>query len=165
MAAAKALILSDLNHCGAAFFAMCFTKGCADYQRSMYYFLVLVRYWIAQDLPVRKLLELNHTLFSEEAGEIALSVLVNAQPANCHGDLEHIRRLWQLFKMRYNALREADRRRHAEKKFRVIRKSSSVQIYSLGNMDIRLVLFQANFSSIFPKNTFGFVNSYFCCCL
>jgi hypothetical protein len=105
-----------------ALFAMCKSKGSTDYQRSMYAFLSLVSYWKEHNLPVIRLFQLNHTLFSEEAGEVALSVLVNAQPPNAYGNPEHTRQLWQVVKMRYTALRDLDTRVHAEKKHRVIRK-------------------------------------------
>lgn len=86
----------------------------------MYYFLTLVNYWTRHQLPVITLFQLNHTIFSEESGEIALSVLVNAQPANACGDLEQTRQLWQVVKMRNDALRDVSNQVQSDKKFRVI---------------------------------------------
>src|SRR5215467_10875270 len=57
--------------------------------------------------------------FSEESGEIALSVLVHSQPPNTHTGLTTTRNYWQLTHQRYTALRSGlDLPRH--KKHRVI---------------------------------------------
>ena len=47
------------------------------------------------------LLRQNHTIFSEESGEIALSVLVQSQPPSTRVDLEATRQQWQLVGSRY----------------------------------------------------------------
>ena len=58
-----------------SFFVMCNGQGVGEYQRSLYCFTLMLRYWTHHELPIMTLLRSNHTLFSEEAGEIALSVL------------------------------------------------------------------------------------------
>src|SRR5215813_9612162 len=81
--------------------------------------LLLMQHWIKEDLPVAQLLQANHTVFSEESGEIALSVLVHSQPPNTHTELTTTRNYWQLTYQRYTALRSGlDLPRH--KKHRVI---------------------------------------------
>ena len=57
------------------FYISCSSKGAADYARSMFMFDHLLRYWIRLGLPIVDLFKWNHTIFSEESGEIALSVL------------------------------------------------------------------------------------------
>src|SRR5215470_3134627 len=61
-------------------------RGAWDY-RSMLVCRLLMQHWIKEDLPVAQLLQANHTVFSEESGEIALSVLVHSQPPNTHTEL------------------------------------------------------------------------------
>jgi len=58
---------------------MCKAKGALDYQRSMYCYELMLRYWEKKKLPIIELLRLNHTMFSEESGEIALSALTTSQ--------------------------------------------------------------------------------------
>src|SRR5215813_8646355 len=65
----------------------CRSKGAWDYYRSMLVCRLLMQHWIKEDLPVAQLLQANHTVFSEESGEIALSVLVHSQPPNTHTEL------------------------------------------------------------------------------
>ena len=47
------------------------SKGATDYQAGLYCSMRL-QYWEAAELPIMDLLQLNHTVFSEESGEIAL---------------------------------------------------------------------------------------------
>ena len=107
-----ALKLNDFLAFGQActslfrFFACCSSKGSRDYQRSMYIFMLLSDYWGEERLPVSDVLQRNHTLFSEESGEIALSVLAQSQPPSHRADLEATRQQWQLVAVRYKALRE-----------------------------------------------------------
>lgn len=84
------------------------SKGASDYQRSMYSFALLLRYWIKNDMPIMQLLRANHTVFSEESGEVALSVLSNAQPPSTKSTFESTRHYWQMVRMRYEALRRGD---------------------------------------------------------
>ena len=101
------------------FFLSCRSKGAWDYYRSMLVCRLLMQHWIKEDLPVAQLLQANHTVFSEESGEIALSVLVHSQPPNTHTELTTTRNYWQLTHQRYTALRSGlDLPRH--KKHRVI---------------------------------------------
>src|SRR5215813_1870673 len=101
------------------FFLSCRSKGAWDYYRSMLVCRLLMQHWIKEDLPVAQLLRANHTVFSEESGEIALSVLVHSQPPNTHTVLTTTRNYWQLTHQRYTALRSGlDLPRH--KKHRVI---------------------------------------------
>ena len=87
------------------FFLSCRSKGAWDYYRSMLVCRLLMQHWIKEDLPVAQLLQANHTVFSEESGEIALSVLVHSQPPNTHTELTTTRNYWQLTHQRYTALR------------------------------------------------------------
>jgi len=61
------------------------------------------------------LLTLNHTIFSEESGEIALGTLTALQPP--HSNLAVTRQYWQLIRMRYNQLHgdDAVERRHIQR--------------------------------------------------
>src|SRR3954451_25090952 len=42
----------------------------------------------------------NHTMFSEESGELSLAILVQSLPSNHGGDYEQTRRHWQQAKLR-----------------------------------------------------------------
>ena len=84
------------------FFVMCNGKGSLDYQRCMYCFQITLQYWQKHALPVFPLLEANHTMFSEESGEIALSILSTSQPVNTRTNLEQVRKAWQLVRTRYD---------------------------------------------------------------
>lgn len=83
------------------FFACCTSKGAHDYQRSMYCYLMGMWHWATKKLPIMDLYRQNHTLFSEESGEIALSVLVQSQPPATRMNLEATRQQWQLVGARY----------------------------------------------------------------
>ena len=61
-----------------------------------------------QVVPVADLLSANHTVFSEESGEIALSVLAHSQPVNVRADLKVTRAYWLLTRQRYLALRSGE---------------------------------------------------------
>ena len=43
----------------------------------------------------------NHTMFSEESGEIALSMLSLSQPSSSRSDIEQTRQQWMMVRMRY----------------------------------------------------------------
>ena len=47
-----------------------------------------------------------HTIFSEESGEIALSVLSHSQPETKHSDLKNTQDYWLLTRQRYLAVRQ-----------------------------------------------------------
>ena len=59
----------------------------------------------------------NHTLFSEESGEIALSVLSHGQPSGTRADIEQTRKQWQLIRSRYHPEDDPTPR---QKKFRML---------------------------------------------
>src|SRR5215470_6826040 len=124
-------------------------RGAWDY-RSMLVCRLLMQHWIKEDLPVAQLLQANHTVFSEESGEIALSVLVHSQPPNTHTELTTTRNYWQLTHQRYTALRSGlDLPRH--KKHRVIGTNLSFSL--LFFLSIRLYS-----SSLLAKSS-GFVDN------
>ena len=81
---------------------MCRSKGSLDYQRTMLVFARLLQYWEAHNLPVCELLSQNHTSFSEESGEIALSVLARATPPSCRADLQQVQHHWQMVRMNFD---------------------------------------------------------------
>ena len=87
------------------FYVCCSSKGSMDYARAMVMFEHIVRYWLRLQLPVAEMLATNHTIFSEESGEVALSVLAHSQPPNVKSDLNQTRKYWFLTRARYNALR------------------------------------------------------------
>ena len=79
-----------------AFFVMCNAQGSLDYRRSLYCFVIMTRYWTYHQLPIMTLLQANHTLFSEESGEIALSALATSQPTSNRAKYDQVRKDWQL---------------------------------------------------------------------
>src|SRR5215467_11348666 len=60
------------------------------------------------DVPIADLLRVNHTVFSGESGEIALSVLAFSQPPNARPDLKVTRNYWHMTRERYYSLRSGD---------------------------------------------------------
>ena len=82
------------------FFACCSSKGTADYQRSMHTYFLMLEYWSAKQLPVMAMMKQNPTFFSEESGEIAISMLVNMQPLGTGANIEVARRYWQCLHLR-----------------------------------------------------------------
>lgn len=100
-------------------FVLCQSKGSGDYQRTMFVFALLLRYWEDNGLPVHSLLKANHTLFSEESGEIALSALARGTPSASRTDLTQVRHHWQLVRMNYDfhqELRHDDVKREKKKR-------------------------------------------------
>jgi hypothetical protein len=106
-------------------FYCCTSKGSHDYQRTMYIFSMLLPYWSQKGLPIFNLLARNHTLFSEESGEIALSVLTQAQPPSTRANLDSTRQQWQVVSLRSKLLRQQDK----PKKHRIIGKLYSIYLY------------------------------------
>src|SRR5215475_13521611 len=102
---------------------MCKTKGALDYQRSMYCYEWMLRDWEKKKLPIIELLRLNHTMFSEESGEIALSALTTSQPLSTRADIEQTRQHWQIVKMKYESL-HADQQLPHQKRYRFLSKFS-----------------------------------------
>ena len=70
------------------------------YRRGLYCSLFLMEYWRHFDLPMSNLMMENPTIFSEETGELGLSILVQSLPRNHDGDYEQTRRHWQQAKLR-----------------------------------------------------------------
>ena len=105
------------------FFVMCKAKGALDYQRSMYCYELMLRYWENKKLPIIELLRLNHTMFSEESGEIALSALTTSQPLSTRADIEQTRQHWQIVKLKYESL-HADQQLPHQKRYRFLSKFS-----------------------------------------
>jgi len=106
------------------FYISCSSKGAADYARSMFMFDHLLRYWIRLGLPIVELFKWNHTIFSEESGEIALSVLSHSQPPTKRSELKNAQDYWILTRQRYLSVRQGqDLPRH--KKHRVAGTPSS----------------------------------------
>ena len=100
------------------FYISCSTKGASEYARSMFVFDHLIRYWTRLGLPLMELFNWNHTIFSEESGEIALSVLSHSQPETKRSDLKTTKDYWLLTRYRYLAVRQGqDLPRH--KKHRI----------------------------------------------
>ena len=66
--------------------------GAILYQRGILVFLRHVEYWEEAKLPLFHLFSSNPTFFSEESGEIAISVLVQSLPVNHNGDLKATQR-------------------------------------------------------------------------
>ena len=95
-------------------FILCRNKGSHDYQRTMFVFALLLRYWEENGLPIMDLLRANHTLFSEESGEIALSVLARGTPPSSRVDLQQVQHHWQMVRLKQDSP-------HPEKKHRLIR--------------------------------------------
>jgi hypothetical protein len=89
-------------------FLSCSSKGAAEYSRSMLMFDHVLRYWIRLGLPIVELFEWNHTIFSEESGEVALSVLAHSQPPTNRSDLKSTQDYWLLTKQKYMANREGE---------------------------------------------------------
>ena len=83
-------------------FILCRNKGSHDYQRTMFVFALLLRYWEENGLPIMDLLRANHTLFSEESGEIALSVLARGTPPSSRADLQQVQHHWQMVRLNFD---------------------------------------------------------------
>jgi len=110
------------SHCFMSmllFFVMCNGTGALHYQRSLYCFTSTLPYWTLHKLPIIKVLQANHTLFSEETGEIALSVLSTSQPINNRTKIEQGRKAWQFVRTRYNLHKSVNGLLDREKKHRI----------------------------------------------
>jgi hypothetical protein len=106
-----------------SFFVMCNGQGVGEYQRSLYCFTLMLRYWTHHELPIMTLLRSNHTLFSEESGEIALSVLSTSQPSSNRTKLEQVRKAWQFVRSRFDLHSSTDGYSNKNKKYRILSKS------------------------------------------
>ena len=103
-------------------FVSCNGRGSLAYQRSLYCFTIMLRYWTLHQLPVIKLLQANHTLFSEESGEIALSVLSTSQPINNRTKIDQARKAWQFVRTRYDLHKSVDGSFSMKKNRRILSK-------------------------------------------
>ena len=114
----KIMVLLSRGMIGQAFLLVtnecsCSSKGATEYARSMFMFDHLLRYWIRLGLPIIDLFNWNHTIFSEESGEVALSVLSHSQPPTKRSDLKNAQGYWLLTRQRYFAGRQGeDLQRH-----------------------------------------------------
>jgi hypothetical protein len=69
-----------------------FDLGSVLYQRVILVSYRILEYWEEQKLPIFDMHRSNVTFFSEESGEIALSVLALSFPSNQKGSLDEARR-------------------------------------------------------------------------
>lgn len=81
--------------------------GVVLYTRAMYVFYCIMKYWEDNNLPIFALFRASPTFFSEESGEIALSLLTRSRPANMRCDYEQTRKAWLLTKQMYSASHDA----------------------------------------------------------
>jgi hypothetical protein len=103
-------------------FILCRHKGTHDYQRTMFVFALLLRYWEENGLPIMDLIKANHTMFSEESGEIALSVLARGTPPASRADLPQVQHHWQMVRLNFDFHDEINQEStQQEKKHRLIR--------------------------------------------
>jgi hypothetical protein len=106
------------------FFILCRSKGCSDYQRTMFVFALLLQYWDDHNVPISPLLQSNHTMFSEESGEIALSALARSTPASSRADIKQVQHHWQMVRMQFDYHAELKlNSQRGEKKHRLLRMS------------------------------------------
>ena len=111
-------ILEKSLYALVSFFVMCNAQGSLDYRRSLYCFLIMTRYWSYHKLPIMTLLHANHTLFSEESGEIALSALATSQPSSNRAKYDQVRKDWQLVRSRFHSNSQSN----GKKKHRILGK-------------------------------------------
>ena len=97
MASMKLLILFMLIH----------NRGADAYRPQMYFFMLMTMRWCRDDHVIMRLFRENHTIFSEESGEIALSVLANSQPSSTRSSLQDTRQFWQAVYTRRKAAHES----------------------------------------------------------
>ena len=97
----------------------------------MYMFYGLLEYWESKGLPISHLFKASPTFFSEESGEIALSLLTRSRPQSMSCDYEQTRKSWLFSKLSSSSLDATEdlKRPDVEKSFRVIGKFL-VSIYS-----------------------------------
>ena len=73
----------------------------------MFVFFGLLEYWQAKQLPIFELFRRSPTFFSEESGELGLSLLTRSRPASMRCDYEQTRKAWLLVKEMYTASSDA----------------------------------------------------------
>jgi len=84
-----------------------FFVGVLLYTRSMFIFFGLLEYWKDKGLPIFEMFRRSPTFFSEESGELGLSLLTKSRPVNMRCDYEQTRKSWLLVKQMYTASNEA----------------------------------------------------------
>src|SRR3569623_550090 len=87
------------------FFLSCKLPGSGLYQTSLFFFYGTLCYWERSGLPIATLLNRAHTMFSEESGEVALSVLSSTIPSQSRTDFNSAQQAWRLCKLNYQQLR------------------------------------------------------------
>ena len=95
-------------------------------------FYGLLEYWESKGLPIFHLFKASPTFFSEESGEIALSLLTRSRPQNMRYDYEQTRKSWLFSKQMSSSSLDASedlKRPDVKKSFRVVGKAL-VYIYS-----------------------------------
>lgn len=97
----------------------------------MFIFYGLLDAWQSMGLPIFDLLRKSPTFFSEESGELGLSLLTRSRPVNMRCDYEQTRKSWLLVKQMYTASSEAQKDSKAperKKSFRTIGKLLSLSV-------------------------------------
>ena len=70
-------------------------------------FYCLLKYWEDAGLPIFDLFKSSPTFFSEESGEIALSILTRTRPVNMQCDYQQTRKSWFARKQMFSATHDA----------------------------------------------------------
>src|SRR5262245_6017065 len=79
------------------FFLSCSTRGVSGYQASMLMFSLLEQHWAqTPDFCISRLFRDSHSTFSEESGDIALSLLATSQPPATKSTLKTTSDYWLL---------------------------------------------------------------------
>lgn len=97
--------------------------GAVIYKRALYVWYHMLSYAREHELPLWDLFSRSPTFFSEESGEISLSVLAQSLPSNHSGDIKATRYKWQETRMRADgvqSLQENCHLRNPKKHFRHI---------------------------------------------
>ena len=76
-------------------FSVLRNKGADTYRAPMFFFHLMTMVWSSDSHVIMDLFRQNHTIWSEEAGEIALSRLANSQPSNTRSSIKDTRQQWQ----------------------------------------------------------------------
>ena len=99
------------------------SPGTTLYRNSSYLFLLQVTHWANEGALIIDILHQYHTQFSEESGEIALSLLTHSLPASRRGNINETRKAWQFIGDKFRrkgAIQEELKLESRKKKHRVI---------------------------------------------
>ena len=99
------------------------SPGTTLYRNSSYLFLLQVTHWANEGALIIDILHQYHTQFSEESGEIALSLLTQSLPASPRGNSNKTRKAWQFIGDKFRrkgAIQEELKLESRKKKHRVI---------------------------------------------